>query len=256
MTPAMAYAAPGIIEVDLDGTPVNIDYDVDGVEILDVEVDIEFVSVIFDIEVTGSPGIFEVTLDRNFLDSVFDGIDDPFIVIFDGGEEPNFEEISTTAESRTLRIELPNGSTDVEILGTAFGDGGTTELVEDLTIEEPVEEPEVEEPEVIEEPEVEEPEVIEEPIVEQETEEPTTQPTQCGPGTILKDGACVLDQSCGPGTILQDGVCVLDVAEKKPVGNSRDLAMGIGAAFVIAFIAMIILWLIGKAGKDRSANKI
>ena len=68
---------------------------------------------------------------------------------------------------------------------------------------------------------------------------------------VLKDGACVLDQTCGPGTVLEDGVCVLDVSEKKPVGSGKDLAMGIVAAFVIAFIAMIILWLIGKAGKDR-----
>ena len=255
MTPAMAYAAPGIIEVDLDGTSVNVDYDAEGVEVLGIEADLDFISLIIDVDVSGSPGILEITFDRNFFDSVFDGTDDPFIIIADG-DEPDFEETSTTAESRTLRIELPSGTDEVEIIGTAFGDGGTTELVEDLTIEEPVEEPEVEEPEVIEEPEVEEPEVIEEPEVEQEAEESTTQPTQCGPGTILKDGACVLDQSCGPGTILQDGVCVLDTAEKKPVGNSRDLAMGIGAAFVIAFIAMIILWLIGKAGKDRSANKI
>ena len=54
--------------------------------------------------------------------------------------------------------------------------------------------------------------------------------------------------------MLQDGVCVLEITEKKPVGSGKDLAMGIGFAFVIAFIAMIILWLIGKAGKDRSSN--
>ena len=230
MTPAMAFAAPGSIEIDLDGTPVTVNYDVDGVEVLDAELDTEFVSIIFDIAVSGSPGIFEITLDRNFLDSTFDGLDEEFIIIFDGGEEPNFSETSTTSESRTLRIELPNGSTDVEILGTEFGT-----------------------PEVLENPPAEDPPAEDPPTME-ETEEPETQPTQCGPGTVLKDGACVLDQTCGPGTVLQDGVCVLEVSEKKPVGSGKDLAMGIGAAFVIAFIAMIILWLIGKAGKDRSSN--
>ena len=37
MTPAMAYATPGMIEVDIDGTPVNVDYDAEGVEVLDIE---------------------------------------------------------------------------------------------------------------------------------------------------------------------------------------------------------------------------
>jgi len=37
-----------------------------------------------------------------------------------------------------------------------------------------------------------------------------TPKTQCGLGTILKDGVCVLDERCGPGTVLKDGVCVLD----------------------------------------------
>ena len=225
MTPVMAFAAPGMIEVDIDGTPVNVDYDAEGVDVLDVEADLDFISLIIDVDVSGSPGILEITFDREFFDSVFDGTDDAFIIIADG-DEPDFEETSTSAESRTLRIELPSGTDEVEIIGTQFG---TPEVVEET-------------------------EVIEEPEVVEETEEPTTQPTQCGPGTVLKDGACVLDQSCGPGTILQDGVCVLDAAEKTPVGNNRDLAMGIGAAFVIAFIAMIILWLIGKAGRDRSTN--
>ena len=34
--------------------------------------------------------------------------------------------------------------------------------------------------------------------------------TQCGPGTILQNDSCVLDERCGPGTSLEDGVCVLD----------------------------------------------
>jgi len=50
--------------------------------------------------------------------------------------------------------------------------------------------------------------------------------SKCGPGTVLKDGACVLESEvsstekvvsstethskCGPGTVLKDGVCVLD----------------------------------------------
>ena len=120
MTPALAYAAPGSIEVDLDGTPVNVDYDAEGVEVLDIEADLDFISLIIDVDVSGSPGILEITFDRSFFDSVFDGTDDAFIIIADG-DEPDFTETSTTTESRTLQIELPAGTDEVEIIGTEFG---------------------------------------------------------------------------------------------------------------------------------------
>jgi hypothetical protein len=119
-----------------------------------------------------------------------------------------------------------------------------------ITLEEPV----VEEP-VVEEPVVEEPEVVEEPVVEEPEVPEVTQPkTECGPGTVLKDGVCVLEETCGPGTHLEDGVCVLDEqvsssAERPPFNQ---LIFGAGAGFVIAFIVMIFLWLIGKAGRQKN----
>ena len=248
LTPVLVYAAPGSVVVDLDGTDVTVNYDAEGVDVLSAEADLDFISLIIDVEVSGSPGILEITFDRDFFDSVFDGTDDAFIIIADG-DEPDFEETDTNADSRTIRIELPTGTDEVEIIGTQFGT--PTEEPEVVEEEPPVEEPEV----VEEEPPVEEPEVVEEePEVKDEPKVMEDKPkTECGPGTILKDGVCVLDQTCGPGTILKDGVCVLDATQNKPVGSGRDLAMGIGAAFVIAFIAMIILWLIGKAGKDNSS---
>ncbi len=71
--------------------------------------------------------------------------------------------------------------------------------------------------------------IAEEPI-ENETESidkvgSTESSSKCGPGTVLKDGECVLESKasssdtitssethskCGPGTVLKDGECVLD----------------------------------------------
>jgi len=88
------------------------------------------------------------------------------------------------------------------------------------------------------------------PTMEEET-------SKCGPGTILKDGACVLDERCGPGTHFEDGVCVLDekAPETEGVGlggsNTSQLIIPIIIGFGIAFIVMIILWLIGRAGRSR-----
>ncbi len=249
LSPAYAFAAPGTIAVDLDGTSVDVSYDADGVEVLSVQSDLEFISLLFQVKVTGSPGILEITLDRNFLDATFEGVDDEFFMITDGFDEPTFEEVETTSELRTLRIELAAGTEELEIFGTAFGAPEAMEEEPETVVEEPkvvTEEPEtvVEEPEtVVEEPEtvVEEPEVVTEPK------------TQCGPGTVLKNGACVLEDKCGPGTVLQDGVCVLTASSSitSPL-TSRDLIVGAGAALVIALILIIIFAAIARASRNKN----
>ncbi len=238
LSPAFAFAAPGTIAVDLDGTSVDVSYDADGVEVTSVTSDLEFISLLFQVKVTGSPGILEITLDRNFLDATFEGVDDEFFMITDGFDEPTFEEVETTSELRTLRIELASGTEELEIFGTAFGEPESAP-------EEVIEEPEtvVEEPEtVVEEPEtvVEEPEVVTEPK------------TQCGPGTVLKNGVCVLEDKCGPGTVLQDDVCVLTASSSitSPL-TSRDFIVGGGAALVIALILIIIFPAIGRASREK-----
>jgi hypothetical protein len=79
---------------------------------------------------------------------------------------------------------------------------------------------------------------------------------RCGPGTILKDGACVLDERCGPGTILKDGVCVVESTPKSSntsvSGLGKDLGMGLIAAIVIAGVIAIVLGIAAKA--DKSSN--
>ncbi len=163
---------------------------------------------------------------------LFEGLDADFTILADG-VEPTSTETETTAQSRTLSIELPSGTEDVEIFGSVFGTPASEPVVE-------TPEPVVETPEpVVETPE---------PVVETPT-------TQCGPGTILKDGACVLDERCGPGTILKDGACVLDSSSKSSgtsvKGIGKELIVGVAAAFVIAGIIGIILGLMSKASKNR-----
>jgi len=235
ISPAYVYAAPGVITVDLEGTSVNVNYDAEGVEILSVQLDLDFISLILEVEVTGSPGILEITFDRNFFDATYLGADDVFIVIADG-DEPDSEEIATTTQSRTLRIELPAGTDEVEIIGTEF-------VMPETTVPEP--EPPAPEPPAPEEPE---------PSAPEEPETPSEPKTQCGPGTVLKDGVCVLEEKCGPGTILQDGVCVASPSAKKTdVSISRDFVTGGGIALVIAFIMIIFFAIIARASRGKTS---
>lgn len=236
--PTYVQAVPGIFTVNLEGISTDVSYDAEGVEILSIEPDLDFISLILEVEVTGSPGILEITFDREFFDATFQGTDDSFIVIADG-DEPDFEETVTTPASRTFRIELPNGTEEVEIIGTVFG-----QLTSAPEPEPPAPEPEPEPPAPEPEPPVtEEPETTEEPEV---TEEPKT---QCGPGTVLSDGVCVLEE-CGPGTILQDGECVS--TKPSEVSTSKDFIVGGGIALGIALIAIIILAAIARASRTKN----
>jgi len=243
LLPASVYAVPGILTVDLDGTSVDVSYDAEGLQVLTAQVLEEgegFASLILGVDVTGSPGILEITFDRAFFDAKLgDGNDEEFFIIADGFEELSFEETKTMSD-RTLRIELAPGTEELEIFGTTFGE---PETMEEETMQETMEEEMMEE--TIEE------ETIEEETMEEETmEEPKT---QCGPGTILKNGVCVLEEKCGPGTIFQDGACVATASTSSISPSiSRDFIVGGGAALGISFVLMLILGLISRAGRQKS----
>ena len=96
-------------------------------------------------------------------------------------------------------------------------------------------------------------ETMEEETMEKETMEKETMEepkTQCGPGTVLKNGVCVLEGKCGPGTMLQDGVCVLTASSSTSSSIiSRDFIVGGGVALGIALLLIIIFAAIGRASR-------
>jgi len=240
---AFVYAETSSVAVD--GVSYDVNYTGDGVTVSGITADPDFVSIVIGVDVTGSPGILEITLDRSFFDAKFQGNDDSFIVLADG-DESTFSETATTAQSRTLSIELPTGTEEVEIIGSVFGSTVTEEPVTETPV---TEEPIVEEP-VTETPVTEKP-VTEKPV----TEKPVTEKpkVECGVGTILKDGECVLDERCGPGTVLQDGVCVAEpVTETGPVrGLSTQLGVSVIAGFIIAGTVGLVLAIMSKASKSK-----
>jgi len=224
LSSALVYAET--ISVDVEGNSFDVDYTTTGMSVTAIDSDTESFSLFLTVDVIDSPGILVITFDRSFFDSIYDGLDDEFFILADG-DFTNVDETETTPQSRTLNIEVPSGTDEIEIIGTVFGDSAP----------------------------------IEEPEAEPETEEPTetvddTPKTQCGPGTVLKDGACVLDERCGPGTVLEDGVCVLESTSQStpqsssvsiPKGMGSELVIGTIAAFGVAAAIGIILALISRA---------
>jgi hypothetical protein len=64
-----------------------------------------------------------------------------------------------------------------------------------------------------------------------------------------------LDERCGPGTILKDGACILDSSiqtSSSSKGLGKDSMIGFVAAFVIAGIIAVILGIVAKASKSRN----
>ena len=293
LSSAFVYAET--ISVNVDGTNYDIDYAATGMSVSGIESDPDFISLIISVDVTDSPGVLDVTFDRTFFDSIYQGVDDDFIILADG-DEPNFSETQTTPTSRTLNIELPSGTEEIEIIGSVFG----------RTVEETPSEPEETEepvskqiPAAFVDPSKDPKFYVERYVTESsykawfednysdytfhealdiskseldkliaeiekensepapvETPEEPTKTTECGPGTILKDGACVLDERCGPGTILKDGVCVAEPkTTSEPTsykGLGKELGYGVIAAFIVTGAIAIILALMSKASKSKN----
>lgn len=79
-----------------------------------------------------------------------------------------------------------------------------------------------------------------------------TSKTECGPGTVLKNNVCELDNRCGPGTILVNGECIVESSPESSSSSKvigKELIKGIVCAFVISGIVAIFLGIIAKARK-------
>ena len=242
---ALVYAET--IPVDVEGNSFDVEYDVTGMTISSIEADTDFISLILTVDVTASNGILNITLDRSFFDSTFEGFDDDFIILADG-EEPAFSETNTTSESRTLRIELSAGNEEIEIIGSVFGDSGSITVTD--TDDAAAAKAAADAAAAKAAADAAAAKAAADAAASQ------TQPTQCGPGTILQNGACVLDERCGPGTILKDDVCVLDLtsapSDSSVGGMGKEMIIGVIIAFVVAGIVAVVFGIMSKASKSSS----
>ena len=287
---ALVYAET--LSVNVEGTSYDIDYTATGMTVSGIEADTDFISLIFSVDVTDSSGTFDVTLERSFFDALYeiDGVvgDDVFIILVDG-DEPTFTETQTNSQSRTLSIELSAGSEEVEIIGSSFSNSVVTTTTDDSddadkaaadkaaadkaaadkaaadkaaadkaaadkAAADKAAADKAAADKAAADKAAADKAAADKAAADTTTTDNTTAPTQCGPGTVLKGGACVLDETCGPGTVLEDGVCVLDSTpaptSSTTKGLGKELITGVVAAIAIAGTIGVILAIISKASKS------
>ena len=294
LSSAMIYAET--ISVDVNGNTFDIEYSATGITVSSIESDVDFVSLIFDVDVTASSGVLDVTFERSFFDSLFEGSDDDFIILVDGDEPTFTEtDTNTQSRTLSIEVPSGAEEIEIigSVFGQPEPEPveETPEPVEETP--EPVEEtpePVEETPEPLTIAAFVDPNQNPQSYVDRYNNEPTykdwfddnypeyasiyhavgldepveetpeliddTPKTQCGPGTVLKDGVCTLDERCGPGTLLVDGVCTLMESSSQSTDTSvkglgKELGVGVIAAFIIAGIVGIILALMSKASKSR-----
>jgi predicted secreted protein with PEFG-CTERM motif len=107
----------GTVRVEFEGNVFDIRATLSNGSIQGIEVDPDFTSIIVSVSTTDQDGELVITLPRQLIDAKIDGSDDVFVVLVDG-DEADAEETETTATERTLRIPVPAGAEEIEIIGT------------------------------------------------------------------------------------------------------------------------------------------
>ncbi len=101
----------------VQGSSDLIGYEITGGKLLGITPDVGSKSLIVSIDAT-EDGSITLTIPRSVLDAVLEsGGDDEFFVLIDSEEAGDFEETKTETH-RTLTIEFPAGTEEIEIIGT------------------------------------------------------------------------------------------------------------------------------------------
>ena len=135
-SPILVFAEEQTISVDY-GKLYDIKYDTKDVTIFEVIPNPDDLELIFEIDAKSPNATLELTIPRELLDSKENEKDSDFLVIADGADV-TFSEKEATNTTRTLFMELSQGTTEIEIFGTQLV-GQISE--NEPALEEPKEEP-------------------------------------------------------------------------------------------------------------------
>ena len=239
---AIPSAFADTVSTEIDDTSYDIDYNANNVVLKSVTADLDFISLIFETEVSGSEGDVSITFQRDFFDAKLGYSDDDFFILSDG-DEIEFEEVKTD-EYRTLSFSLSAGTEEIEIIGTILANNSF--LIEqeqqdvDAAAKAQAEADAQAEAEAAAKAQA-------EADAQAEAEAAAKAQAEADAKNAEEEKIENMMNTCGDGTVYENGECVLSPMEK----NASDFRTGpliysIVIGMSLGIVIMMILWGIGK----------
>ena len=228
------------VSTEIDSTNYDIVYTGNNVILKSATADLDFISLIFDTEVTGSDGDVTITFQRDFFDAKLGYSDDDFFILSDG-DEIEFAEVKTD-ESRTLLFSLSAGTEEIEIIGTILANNSF--LIE----QEQKAQDSAAQAQADAEAAVQAQADAEAAAQAQADAEAAAQAQADADAKNAEEEKLEkLMNLCGDGTVFENGECVLSNMEKNAKNvNYGPLIYSVVIAMMIGITITLILWGIGK----------
>ena len=227
------------ISVDIDNTSYDISYIENNVVLKSAIADLDFISLIFETEVSGSGGDVSITFQRDFFDAkIGTSIDDEFFILSDG-DEIEFEETKND-ESRTLSFSLSAGTEEIEIIGTILANNS-------FLIEQQQKEANIQAESDAKAQAESDAKAQAESDAKAQAESDAKAQAESDAKLNEERKLEKLMNSCGDGTIFENGECVLSPMEKNAGDtNIGPLIYSVVIGLMIGIVIILILWGIGK----------
>ena len=239
---AIPSAFADTVSTEIDDTSYDIDYNANNVVLKSVTADLDFISLIFETEVSGSEGDVSITFQRDFFDAKLGYSDDDFFILSDG-DEIEFEEVKTD-EYRTLSFSLSAGTEEIEIIGTILANNSF--LIEQE--QQDADDAAKAQAEAAAKAQAEAAAKAQaEADAQAEAEAAAKAQAEADAKNAEEEKIENMMNTCGDGTVYENGECVLSPMEK----NASDFRTGpliysIVIGMSLGIVIMMILWGIGK----------
>ena len=239
---AIPSAFADTVSTEIDDTSYDIDYNANNVVLKSVTADLDFISLIFETEVSGSEGDVSITFQRDFFDAKLGYSDDDFFILSDG-DEIEFEEVKTD-EYRTLSFSLSAGTEEIEIIGTILANNSFLIEQEQQDADDAAKAQAEADAKAQAEAAA---KAQAEADAQAEEEAAAKAQAEADAKNAEEEKIENMMNTCGDGTVYENGECVLSPMEK----NASDFRTGpliysIVIGMSLGIVIMMILWGIGK----------
>ncbi|MDC0171837.1 hypothetical protein OAK02_03335 [Candidatus Nitrosopelagicus sp.] len=230
------------VSTEIDNTNYDIVYTGNNVVLKSATADLDFISLIFETEVSGSDGDVTITFQREFFDAKLGYSDDDFFILSDG-DEIEFAEVKTD-ESRTLSFSLSAGTEEIEIIGTILANNSflieQEQQAQDSAAQAQADADAAAQAQA-------DADAAAKAQADAEAAAQAQAQADAEAKNTENEKLDKLMNACGDGTIYENGECVLTPMEK----NASDMRTGpliysIVIGMSIGIVIMMILWGIGK----------